>query len=147
MGTTPLSSADSTQHSIAIIGMACEFPGAHSPEDLWQNLLAGRRYFRKAPQERLAPEYFATDPKAPRHGYSDQMAVIEGWQFDPVEFGISPTAFHASDMAHWLALSTARAALRDARLDLGAIDRTRMGVILGHSLTGEIARSHWLRFR
>ncbi|MGE5894814.1 MAG: beta-ketoacyl synthase N-terminal-like domain-containing protein, partial [bacterium] len=34
------------EDSIAIIGMACIYPGAHSPEELWRNVLAGRRYFR-----------------------------------------------------------------------------------------------------
>ena len=68
--------------------MACEFPGAHSPQELWQNVLAGRRYFRKAPKERLPSEYFDSDPTAPGKSYCDQMAVIESWQFDPIEFRI-----------------------------------------------------------
>ena len=112
MGTTKQSTSETTKPSIAIIGMACEFPGAHSPEELWQNVLAGRRFFRKAPKERLPREYFDSDPLAPGKSYCDQMAVLEGWQFDPVEFRIPPVAFHASDLAHWLALYTARAAIR-----------------------------------
>jgi enediyne polyketide synthase len=75
------------------------------------------------------------------------MAVLEGWRFDPLEFGIPPVTFNASDMAHWLALYTARAAIRDAGLNLQAIDRTRIGVVLGNTLTGEFARSHYLRHR
>lgn len=133
--------------AIAIIGMACEFPGAHSPEELWENVLAGRREFRKAPIERLPPEYFSADPLAPGRSYCDQMAVIEGWRFDPLEFRIPPVTCQASDVAHWLALFTARAAFRDAGLDLGAADRTRIGVVLGNTLTGEFARSHNLRHR
>ena len=84
--------SESASASIAIIGLACEFPGAHSPEELWQNVLAGRRFFRKAPPERLPPEYFDPDPDAPGKSYCDQMAVITGWRFDPVEFGIPPRA-------------------------------------------------------
>ena len=94
MGTTTPSNKESGQTSIAIIGMACEFPGAHSPEELWQIVLAGSRYFRKAPKERLPSEYFDSDPTAPGKSYCDQMAVIEGWQFDPIEFRIPPVAFH-----------------------------------------------------
>ena len=46
---------------IAIVGMACVFPGAHSPGDLWENVLAGRRYFRRMPPERLPrDDYFDT---------------------------------------------------------------------------------------
>ncbi|MGR3219671.1 MAG: beta-ketoacyl synthase N-terminal-like domain-containing protein, partial [Candidatus Anammoxibacter sp.] len=98
------------QNSIAIIGMACVFPGAHSPEELWQNVLAGRRSFRKAPPERIPKEYFDPDPNVPGKSYCDQMAVITGWQFDPLEFRIAPVTVNASDIAHWLALYTAKEA-------------------------------------
>jgi enediyne polyketide synthase len=133
--------------AIAIIGMACEFPGAHSPEQLWQDVLAGRRHFRRAPKERLPQEYFDPDPATPGTSYTDKMAVLEGWQFDPLEFRIPPVSFEASDMAHWLALYVARAALRDSGIDLNAADRSRIGVVLGNTLTGEFSRSHNMRHR
>lgn len=112
-----------SQASIAIVGIACEFPGAHSPEELWQNVLSGRRYFRKAPKERLPPEYFDPDLSAPEKAYYDQMAVIIGWQFDPLEFRIPPVTFRASDMAQWLALYVARAAIQDAGFRGAVADR------------------------
>jgi acyl transferase domain-containing protein len=133
--------------SIAIVGMACEFPGAHSPGELWENVLAGRRYFRKAPKERLPAEYFDPDPTTPGTSYIDQMAVLDGWCFDPLEFHIPPVTFEASDMAHWLTLYVARAAIRDACLDLQGVDRGRIGVGLGNTLTGEFSRSHNMRHR
>jgi enediyne polyketide synthase len=52
------------KRAVAIVGMACEFPGAHSPRELWENVLAGRRFFRKAPRERLAAQYFDTNSAA-----------------------------------------------------------------------------------
>lgn len=133
--------------SIAVIGMACEFPGAHSPEELWENVLAGRRYFRKAPRERLPPEYIDPDPEASDKTYCDQMAVLTGWEFDPTAYRIPPVTFAVTDMAHWLALHTARAAVRQAGLAFEALDRTRIGVVLGNSLAGEFSRSHNLRLR
>src|SRR5579864_1712496 len=133
--------------AVAIVGIACEFPGAHSPRELWENVLAGRRFFRKAPRERLSADYFDPDPAAPGKSYCDEMAVLEGWQFDPLEFRVPPVVFHASDMAHWLALYTAQAAVRDAGLDFTKIDRSRTGVVLGNTLTGEFSRSHYLRYR
>ena len=99
-------------NTIAVVGMACEFPGAHSPEELWQNVLAGRRFFRKVPPERLPPAYFDPDPEAPDKSYCDQVAVLTDWDFDPVEFRISPVTFEVTDLAHWLALATARKAIR-----------------------------------
>jgi enediyne polyketide synthase len=93
MGTKPPTASEPTKPSIAIIGMACEFPGAHSPEELWQNVLAGRRFFRKAPTERLPREYFDSDPLVPGKSYCDQMAVIEGWQLTRLNFGFRPLPF------------------------------------------------------
>ncbi|MBI3798495.1 MAG: SDR family NAD(P)-dependent oxidoreductase, partial [Deltaproteobacteria bacterium] len=133
--------------SIAIIGMACVYPGAHSPEELWENVLAGRRFFRKMPPERLPRDYFDVDPTAPGKSYCDLAAVITNWTFDPVAFRIPPVTVEASDVAHWLALSTAKAAIENAKLRLDALDRTRIGVVLGNTLTGEFSRSHNLRFR
>jgi acyl transferase domain-containing protein len=133
--------------SIAIVGMGCIYPGAHTPEELWVNVLAGRRFFRKAPAERMPPEYFHPDPKEPDKSYCDRMAVITGWEFDPLQFRIPPITARTSDIAHWLALYTADLALKDSGLDLASLDRTRAGVMLGNSLTGEFSRSHYLRLR
>ncbi|MGR3219681.1 MAG: beta-ketoacyl synthase N-terminal-like domain-containing protein [Candidatus Anammoxibacter sp.] len=66
---------NSSTNSIAIIGMACVFPGAHSPEELWQNVLAGRRSFRKAPPERIPKEYFDPDPNVPGKSYNNAQQV------------------------------------------------------------------------
>ena len=61
--------------SIAIIGMRCIYPGAHSPEELWENILTGRRYFRRTPDERIPlADYFDPEPTAPGKTCSDQMA-------------------------------------------------------------------------
>jgi enediyne polyketide synthase len=134
--------------AIAIIGMACIYPGAHSPEELWENVLAGRRFFRKAPAERLPlADYFDANPRSPGKTYCDQMAVITDWSFDPLEYRIPPVTFQASDITHWLALSTAAAAVRNSGINLERLDRTRIGVIIGNTLAGEFARSHYLRFR
>lgn len=134
--------------SIGIIGMACVYPGAHSPEELWQNVLAGRRFFRRMPPQRLPiRDYFDADPEAPGKTYCDQMAVIKDWAFDPLEFRIPQVTVEASDITHWLALSTAAEAIKDAHLDLGSVNLTRVGVVLGNTLTGEFSRSHYLRFR
>ncbi|MBD3334399.1 MAG: acyltransferase domain-containing protein, partial [Candidatus Eisenbacteria bacterium] len=133
---------------IAVVGMACVYPGAHSPDDLWRNVLAGRRFFRKAPPERLPLDwYYDPDPATPGKSYCDKLAVITGWRFDPIEFGIPPVVCRTSDMAHCLALWTARAAIADAGVDLDAIDRRRVGVIMGNSNGGEFSRSHYLRYR
>jgi len=39
--------------SIAIVGMACRYPDARTPQQLWENVLAQRPAFRRIPPERL----------------------------------------------------------------------------------------------
>ena len=146
MGTKNTKS-DQPITSIAVVGMGCIYPGAHSPEELWVNVLAGRRFFRKAPPERMPAEYFDPDPQAPDKSYCDRMAAITGWEFDPLKFRIPPVTVRASDIAHWLALHTADLALKDSGLDIASLDRTRAGIMLGNSLTGEFSRAHNLRLR
>ena len=134
--------------SIVVIGLGCVYSGAHSPEELWQNVLASRRFFRVAPDVRLPKKYyFDRDKFAPGKTYCDKMAVITDWEFDPVEFHIPPVSAYTSDIAHWLALYTAREAIKDSGIDLEKIDCSRVGVIIGNTLTGEFSRSHNLMFR
>ena len=137
-----------SNNSVAVIGMGCVYPGAHTPLELWQNVLAGRRFFRKSPPERLPrPDYFDPDPSAAGKSYCDQMALISDWSFNPVAYRILPVTVDASDITHWLALATVQAALDDASLDLAVLERSRIGVILGNTLTGEFFRSHVLKGR
>ncbi len=51
---------------IAVVGIACRHPDANSPAELWEVVLAGRRAFRRIPDERLRLEdYWSPDPAAP----------------------------------------------------------------------------------
>ena len=69
---------------IAIVGAACRFPDASSPEALWEAALAGRRAFRRVPAERLRlDDYAAADADADGI-YVREAAVIEGYHFDRV---------------------------------------------------------------
>jgi enediyne polyketide synthase len=40
-------------NAIAIVGMACRYAEARSPRQLWENVLAQRRSFRRLPRVRL----------------------------------------------------------------------------------------------
>jgi enediyne polyketide synthase len=134
---------------IAIVGMACRYPDARSPEELWENVLAGRRSFRRLPDERLrSADYFAADPAAPDRTYSMRGAVLEGWSFDRVAYRVSAEAFRAADLAHWLALDVASSALRDAGFaNSEGLPRATTGVHLGNTLTGEFSRAATMRLR
>ncbi len=136
-------------HSIAVVGMACRYPDARSPSELWENVLAQRRAFRRVPPERLRLEdYFSTDREAPDCLYSTQAALIDGYEFDRVRFRVAGSTFRAADWAHWLALDVAAQALSDAGFADGAnLPREMTGVFLGNTLTGEFSRANVLRLR
>jgi enediyne polyketide synthase len=135
--------------SLAIVGMACRYPGARSPAELWENVLAQRQAFRQIPAERLAADdYVSSDPNAPDQTYSATVAVIEGYEFDRVRYRVSGETFRSADLAHWLALDVAAEALADAGFAEGSgLPSETTGVFLGNTLTGEFSRAGTMRLR
>jgi len=152
---TPLSSgtrAEMGRHAksaIAIVGMACHYPDAASPAELFENVLAGRRAFRRIPDERLPlDEYGSSDPEDVDRTYVTQAALIEGYAFDRLRFKIVGSTYRSADLTHWLALDVAERALCDAGFEGGAgLPREQTGVLLGNTLTGEFSRAQALRLR
>ncbi len=134
---------------IAVVGLACCYPGANTPDELWENVLAQRRAFRRIPAARLRIEdHFSEDRGAPDTTYSQQAALIEGYVFDRVRFRVSGESFRATDLAHWLALDVASRALADAGwADAQSIPKESTRVIVGNTLTGEFSRAATLRLR
>ncbi len=135
--------------AIAVVGMACVYPDANSPSELWDNVLAQRRAFRRMPPERLRVEnFFSEDRDAEDSIYATQAAVIAGYEFDRDKFRIAESTFRSTDLTHWLALDVATRALMDAGFAGGeGLPRTTTGVILGNTLTGEFSRANVLRLR
>jgi enediyne polyketide synthase len=134
---------------IAIVGMACEYPEARTPAELWANVLAQRRAFRRLPPERLrAEDYHSPQRDAPDCTYAVEAALIEGYEFDRVGFRVAGSTFRAADLTHWLALDVAARALSDAGFGRGdGLPRDAAGVFIGNTLTGEFSRAEVLRLR
>lgn len=134
---------------IAVVGISCRYPDTEGPEQLWQNVLAGRRAFRKLPDQRMrAEDYYSPDPAAPDRFYSAKAAVIEGFAFDRVRYRVAGSTYRATDMTHWLALDTAARALEDAGFPFGeGLEGSNTGVVIGNTLTGEFSRANLMRLR
>jgi enediyne polyketide synthase len=138
-----------SEEGIAIVGMACRYADAHSPAELWETVLAQRRAFRRVPAERLRLEdYRERTPGDPDSTYLREAAVLSGWELDRVRFRVAGPTFRAADLAHWLALDVAAAALAAAGFADGAgLPHDTTGVLVGNSLTGEFSRAQLLRLR
>lgn len=141
--------------AIAIVGIACCYPDAGSPQGLWENVLAQRRAFRRIPAQRLRLEdYYSADRNAADRTYASEAAVIADYTFDRVAFRVTGNSYRSSDLAHWLALDVASQALQDAGFidsgrgaTLASLPRESTGVLLGNTLTGEFSRANTLRLR
>lgn len=134
--------------AIAIVGMACRYPGANTPAQLWENILVQRRAFRPIPPERLSLDDYAPQKGGPDTTYVRYAGLLEGYHFDRAGHRISAASYHAADLCHWLALDVARDALNDAGFADAAISRrSDTGVLVGNSLAGEFSRAGQMRLR
>ncbi|HEV2345321.1 MAG TPA: SDR family NAD(P)-dependent oxidoreductase [Actinocrinis sp.] len=144
-----MSARTSSSGRIAVVGMACRYPDADDPGQLWDSVLNQRRAFRRMPVERLAlADYHDAGRTRPDSLYGTRVGVLEGWEFDRAAFRVPGELYRSADPAHWLALETAARALADAGFPEGeGLDRDRVAVVVGNSLTGEVTRAHTLRLR
>jgi enediyne polyketide synthase len=133
---------------IAVVGLGCRYPGARTPLELWENVLARRRQFRRFPERRLPlSEYHDPAPRAPDRTYATRASFIDGFEFDWVARRIPQRTFESTDVVHWLALEVALAALQDAGYTPETVPTERSAVLVGNSLTGEESRTWPMRLR
>lgn len=138
----------SATEPVAVVGLGCRYPGASSPRQLWENILARRRQFRRMPDERLPlAEYYDPNPTVADKTYGKWAAVLDGYEFDWAARLIPKATYEATDIAHWLALDVALQMLADAGYDATRLPGKTTQVIVGNTLTGEFTRSNTLRLR
>jgi acyl transferase domain-containing protein len=126
----------SPQHipfDIAIIGIACRFPGAESPAAFWRLLEEGRDGIGEIPPGRFdIDRYYHPDPNEPGTIYTRRggfLSEIEG--FDAAFFGMPPSVARTLDPQQRLALETAREALEDAAIAPATLKNSLTGVFVG----------------
>lgn len=111
---------------VAVIGMACRFPGGiQCPEDLWRLLVAGRDAVGPLPESR-ARFWHGDAGEAPCAGYLDE---VDG--FDADYFEISPREAIAMDPQQRILLEVACEALSDAGIASPDLSRSATGIFLG----------------
>lgn len=114
------------QGAVAIVGMACRFPGANSPEAFWQNLCDGVESLRPVSPEQLDAAGVSRKLRQ-LPGYVPVYGGPEGIDgFDSAFFGTTPGEAECIDPQHRVLLECAHEAL----------ERSGFGFSTYHGRTG-----------
>jgi phthiocerol/phenolphthiocerol synthesis type-I polyketide synthase C len=125
---------------IAIVGMACRFPGAAGLDDYWRLLVGGEDAIGPVPAERWSQAELEALLAGKRSLPSGWGGFLEGVdQFDAAHFGISPREAIHIDPQQRLLLEVAWDALADAGLLPADLAGSATGVFVGisHSEYGQ----------
>jgi acyl transferase domain-containing protein/acyl carrier protein len=112
----------SRSEPIAIVGMACRFPGANDVGAYWKLLREGRDAIQEVPSERF-------DTRALSTRWAGFLEQVD--RFDPQFFGISPREALHMDPQQRLMLELAWEVLEDAGIPPHTLKGSRTGVFCG----------------
>jgi len=123
---------------IAIVGMACRFPGgANNPENFWRLLIDGTDAITEIDAARWSWDYYYhPDPSVPGKTYARFAGQLDSvWDFEPGFFGLSPREAVQMDPQQRLLLELTWEALEAGNQIPAKLAGTDCSVYIGISST------------
>lgn len=118
---------------VAIVGMACRFPGANSPDEFWANMLASVSNIGEVPKDRWDWRDYYGDPEVGKNQASSKWGgfIDSPGRFDAEFFGISPREAELIDPQQRLMLELSWNAIENAGYSPKNLAGRNIGVFIG----------------
>jgi acyl transferase domain-containing protein len=127
-----MSAASGTSFPVAVIGIACRFPGAINKEAFWRNLAGGLDSVSTVPASRWDSQAFYERRHQPGKTVSQWGGFLEDVErVNPALFGMGPDDAADVDPLVRLFTETSLAAVQDSPYDHLAMKGRRVGVFAG----------------
>lgn len=124
---------------IAIIGIACRYPGANNKDEYWELLASKKRMIGRFPENRRRDTdlLFSANTQEDADPYRLGGYLEEIDKFDYPIFRLSPKEAEYMDPHHRLFLETAWEAIEDSGIGNERMNGTRTGVYVGMDTSSE----------
>ena len=118
---------------IAVVGMACRFPGAGNYEQFWRNLCDGLSSVSEVPANRWDKDaFYSADPREKNKSVSKWGGFVDGVEyFDADFFGVSSREAEVMDPQQRIMLEQAWTCIEDAGYDPKVLSGSNTGVYIG----------------